>query len=334
MPIRIPAAVPPFQADVAFVDDEQAVLDGLRRALIQEGVGWNMSFFDNPRAALESAELLSCTVIVSDLRMPELSGLHLLERLRARGAMAQSIILTGTGDMGSALEAINSLRVFRYYTKPCPPSRLIEGISDAIRHRQDVGLPKAVTDRLAVGILAVDSSKRIVFMNRVGGRLVAGGDVIVTDAAGRCRGGTPQQSAALHRCLGEVMRTGEPAIMVMTNAAGERRYSVLIDRGGMGHSESVLLFVRDIDRHPVPSEDVLRRLFDFSGSEAKLAHGLASGQDLKEVAETMGVTIQTARTYLKNLFGKTGTNRQAELVRVLIMAAPPVWSADDPAAPS
>ncbi|TAN70889.1 MAG: response regulator, partial [Magnetospirillum sp.] len=312
--------------EVLFVDDERSVLDGIRRALVEKAVDWEMAFFDDPRAVLDAPQALSCKVIVTDLRMPDMNGLDLLEQLRARGMSAEAIILTGTGDMASALEAINTLRVFRYYTKPCPSSRLIEGIADAIRHRDGASVPTVVADRLPLGILALDGVKRIGFMNKEGAKLVAAGTVLFADAAGRCRASTPQQTALLHRSIDKVLKEGESAVIAMTDVGGERRYSCLIDLDGRDRSDSVLLFVRDIDRYPVPSVDTLKRLFDFSGSEAKLAYELAAGFDIKDAAERVNISVLTARTYLKTLFGKTRTNRQAELVRLLVTAMPSMLS--------
>ncbi len=322
----------PSRPQVLFVDDETIVLDGIRRALMEKDVDWDIAFFDDPCALLDQPQVLSCSVVVTDLRMPVLSGLELLARLRALGMTAEVIILTGTGDMTSALEAINTLRVFRYYTKPCPSSRLIEGISDAISHRNGIAVPAVVADRLPIGILEVDAAKRVGFMNREGAKLVAGGNVLVADAGGRCRAATPQQTARLHRAIDLVLQEGEPTVVTVTDAGGEGRYSVLIEPDGKARRDSVLLFVRDIDHCPLPSVDTLKRLFDLSGSEARLAYELAAGFDIKDAAERMNISVLTARSYLKIVFGKTRTNRQADLVRVLVTALPPMLS--DGAGPS
>lgn len=309
---------------VVFIDDEPEVLDGIRRALIEQDVDWDIAFFSDPRAAADAPEALSCTVIVTDLRMPGMNGLELLERLRAKGMSGEAIILTGTGDMASALEAINALRVFRYYTKPCPSSRLVDGIADAIRHRQGISVPAAVADSLPLGIFALDAERRIGFMNKEGAKLVAANTAFVTDAAGRCRASTAKQTAQLYRAIDKVLKDGGAAVVAITDAAGERRFSVLIDQDRKGRPDSVLLFVRDIDRCPVPSADTLRQLFSLSGSEARLAYELAAGFDLKEAARHMNITIETARSYLKILFGKTRTNRQAELVKIIVTAVAPL----------
>jgi len=67
----------------------------------------------------------------------------------------------------------------------------------------------------------------------------------------------------------------------------------------------------------VPSDAVLRGLFDLTAAEAGLAAGLASGLSLAEVAARRGIAIATARTHLAQTFRKTGTSHQAQLVALL-----------------
>jgi DNA-binding CsgD family transcriptional regulator len=63
--------------------------------------------------------------------------------------------------------------------------------------------------------------------------------------------------------------------------------------------------------------EVLQLLANLTGTEAKLALGLASGQTLGQYCNETGIQISTARGYLKQVFLKTGTNRQSDLVGLL-----------------
>jgi DNA-binding CsgD family transcriptional regulator len=62
---------------------------------------------------------------------------------------------------------------------------------------------------------------------------------------------------------------------------------------------------------------ILKTLFDLAPAEARLAAGLASGKSLKVVAAQQGIQTSSARTYLAQIFRKTGTHRQSELVALL-----------------
>jgi DNA-binding CsgD family transcriptional regulator len=63
-----------------------------------------------------------------------------------------------------------------------------------------------------------------------------------------------------------------------------------------------------------PPAEALRGLYHLTPAEARLAHALCDGLNLREAAEALGITYGTARTRLKAVFGKTGTHRQATLI--------------------
>lgn len=65
---------------------------------------------------------------------------------------------------------------------------------------------------------------------------------------------------------------------------------------------------------------LLRATYDCTAREATLAGALADGCTLTEAATMLGISIHTARTHLKRVFRKTGTNRQAELLRLVLLA--------------
>ena len=77
----------------------------------------------------------------------------------------------------------------------------------------------------------------------------------------------------------------------------------------------VLLF--DPDREVVPPTESLQTLHGPTRAEAELVAGLLRGERLEDYAERAGITLNTARTHLKSVFGKTDTHRQAELIRLL-----------------
>ena len=64
--------------------------------------------------------------------------------------------------------------------------------------------------------------------------------------------------------------------------------------------------------------DRLHRRFGLTPSEGQLAVHLATGETLRMASSTLGITYETARTQLKTVFAKTRTNRQTELVVVIL----------------
>jgi DNA-binding CsgD family transcriptional regulator len=73
--------------------------------------------------------------------------------------------------------------------------------------------------------------------------------------------------------------------------------------------------------------DLLQCHFGLTPAEARLALHLVAGETLRSAAVKLSITYETARTHLKNIFNKTGTCRQAELVVVVVTALPQLrWS--------
>lgn len=86
---------------------------------------------------------------------------------------------------------------------------------------------------------------------------------------------------------------------------------------------SVILHLSGIDDRST-LESVVARLFGLTASEALLATRLADGLTISEAAAELGLTESSARTYSKRVFAKTGTNRQAELVRLVLKSVAPL----------
>lgn len=78
-----------------------------------------------------------------------------------------------------------------------------------------------------------------------------------------------------------------------------------------------ILVISDVTEAKARTEADLQSLFGLTPAEARLAAALCSGKDLGQVARAFGVGTATLRSHLKNVFGKTGTGRQAELVAML-----------------
>jgi DNA-binding CsgD family transcriptional regulator len=79
-----------------------------------------------------------------------------------------------------------------------------------------------------------------------------------------------------------------------------------------------VIVISDSESGPRPAAEALQRLFYLTPSQARLAAALAGGKRLAEYARDARVTEGTARQQLKDLFSRTGTRRQAELVRLLL----------------
>jgi DNA-binding CsgD family transcriptional regulator len=98
---------------------------------------------------------------------------------------------------------------------------------------------------------------------------------------------------------------------------------VASSRPASGGRTAAVVFITDPDRVPDRKARELEHLLELTPAEARLAKSLAEGKTISQFAEGARVSMNTARSHLKRIFAKTGVSRQAELVRLVLMTAPP-----------
>lgn len=87
-----------------------------------------------------------------------------------------------------------------------------------------------------------------------------------------------------------------------------------VQRGAGAPVPAALLFLRDPEWPSGLAAEPLRELFGLTAAEATIVSHLIRGRSLAEIATRHNLSLNTVRTHLKNIFAKTGTNRQTELV--------------------
>ncbi|NMC21575.1 MAG: HDOD domain-containing protein, partial [Thermogutta sp.] len=107
---------------IFFVDDEQKVVDGLRRMLRAMRDEWEMSFFSSGPAALEAMAVCRPDIVVSDMRMPGMNGAEFLGEVRRRHPGTVRLILSGQCDRDAVLDAAGPAHQF--LSKPCSAETL------------------------------------------------------------------------------------------------------------------------------------------------------------------------------------------------------------------
>jgi two-component system response regulator FixJ len=118
---------------IALVDDDEAVLDALR--LYFATTGHDVACFGDATTLLRSLTAgLRPDCIVSDIRMPGVSGLDLQRELADRKSPAPLILITGHGDIDMAVAAIKA-GAHDFIEKPFDEERLLESIENAVSRR-------------------------------------------------------------------------------------------------------------------------------------------------------------------------------------------------------
>ena len=100
---------------ILFVDDEERIL---RSLALQFRRQYQVLTESDPRRALERLKREPVHILVSDQRMPQMSGTELLAQAREVAPETLRILLTGYSDLNAAVEALNGGGIFRYLTKP------------------------------------------------------------------------------------------------------------------------------------------------------------------------------------------------------------------------
>jgi HD-like signal output (HDOD) protein len=107
---------------ILFVDDETMVLDGLRRMLRTERDEWDFYFANSGKEALEMMSQEPFDVIVSDMRMPGIDGVHLLNEIKALYPRMIRVALSGQTSKESVIRSVGPIH--HYLAKPCHGERL------------------------------------------------------------------------------------------------------------------------------------------------------------------------------------------------------------------
>jgi len=118
---------------ILLVDDEPLVTEALKRALRKEPY-----LVLNARSAAEALRILEkhpVDVVVSDERMPGMTGSEFLAVVCRKYPETMRIILTGHADLESALRAINEGHVYRFLRKPCNEAELIHTLRQAVQQK-------------------------------------------------------------------------------------------------------------------------------------------------------------------------------------------------------
>jgi DNA-binding CsgD family transcriptional regulator/PAS domain-containing protein len=187
-----------------------------------------------------------------------------------------------------------------------------------------------VMDRVPAGMLLLDENGRVVFRNHSADRILARNDGLgLVD--GMLHAENADADATLHRFIAEVVASppGSAAggATVVPRSDAPVPYPVSVSRLLPGETVRFAVaaaIVNDPDSGSEPAAELMRSLHGLTGAEAELVELLARGYSMEEAAGRRGVSIHTARSQLKQVFQKTGTSRQGELIQLVLRCFVPM----------
>ncbi len=185
-----------------------------------------------------------------------------------------------------------------------------------------------VIDRLPAGVLLLDASRRVVSTNRSADRILALKDGFEIGRSGP-RAALPRDNDSLVRLISSVLdpepgeKTQAGGFTAVTRPSGKRSFvamvTPLLAAVGTPGDAVAIIFIADPEAAGQASKtEVLEKVYQLTHAEADLLRLLSSGYPLEEAAAKRATTMNTARAQLKQVFAKTDTRRQAELLRLVL----------------
>jgi len=127
-PVPSNSAAVTSKRPILVVDDEPEMLYSLKNLLRREFEVYTAKSGEEGMKILQEHEI---HLVMTDQRMPQMSGVELLHRMKSEFPGAMRLIFTGYADIKTVIDAINHGNVFRYITKPWDPEDLLKSLRDA-----------------------------------------------------------------------------------------------------------------------------------------------------------------------------------------------------------
>lgn len=196
------------------------------------------------------------------------------------------------------------------------------------------GATNRMLDTVPLGVILANAGSRVLHTNRMADDILAQNDGLTTDRTGLCTS-VPKETARLRKVIGQVAAAGDqpnrtPVGVIRVERPSMARAWLLVvvpvdtTKQDEGAAQMAAVFVSDGDRAPEIPPEVLERLFGVTPAESRLLVALVDGFSLDEAAEQFKVSKNTLRNQLNQIFRKTETSKQSELVRMVLTSPAPV----------
>jgi DNA-binding CsgD family transcriptional regulator/PAS domain-containing protein len=184
-------------------------------------------------------------------------------------------------------------------------------------------------DTLGIGVVLADAEAHIIFGNPAAERLLVRHKGLSV-RQGLLVGSSPRSTDGLRALIKNAAMTGvhreQSSGGLWISETEVRPLSLLVcplySPGALLPIDRVdgcaLLLINDPDRAIKPPPGELARIYGLTGAETKLLCAILGGQRLAEYAHRASITMNTVKTYMKNILGKTGTERQGDLLRIVM----------------
>lgn len=134
---------------ILLIDDEPHVLSAIKRLLRASfGTRIAVEVFSQPELALRRVHEAAFDVVMSDYRMPGMSGIEVLRHVRQVQPHAVRMILSATSDFAIIQQAINEVEVYRFLAKPWNEDDLMHQIQGALARADEASAERKLADAM------------------------------------------------------------------------------------------------------------------------------------------------------------------------------------------
>jgi DNA-binding NarL/FixJ family response regulator len=183
----------------------------------------------------------------------------------------------------------------------------------------------AVLNRLPIGVILVTADSKILFFNGKAKSYLEKSDGLVAGPDRICHATLPGENKAFTKLLSDTLssshegnKDGDFAIS-LTRLDSDSPLNVMVAPIGTGIAgRGAVLFVSDPAEPVELSVETICKLYSLTPAEGRLALGLTNGYKLDDLADQWGVSMHTVRSQLRQVFRKTDTSRQSELVKLIL----------------
>jgi len=286
------------------------------------------------------------SLIIADLNMPGMAGLDGIRAVQGKRPEVPIVIISAT-ESQKAISKTLQCGVAGYMFKSFSQAQMRGALEtvlngdtfipeasnqmfsdDEFSDARTVDYGAAALNRLPMGVVIVDKNASVLFMNNSASEIFARNDGVDVGPTSVFRTSRVVETKHLHALIADAAvdlgggEDREGGAMTVSRPSYKRAFSLLVmplpDEDMQRDHGNVAIFINDPEMHNEPPTNVLARLYGLTDAEARLLQGLIVGKKLETFAEEVGVSMNTVRSHLKQVFRKTGTNRQPELVSLVM----------------
>jgi len=287
------------------------------------------------------------SLVVADLNMPGMAGLDGIRAVQSKRPEVPIVIISAT-ESQKAINKTLECGVAGYMFKSFSQQQMLGALetvlegetfvpeantqmfsSDEFADDKKMDFGAAALNRLPMGVVIAEKTAQVLFMNNAASDIFALSDGVDVGPTGVFRTAKVAETKHLHAMVADAAidlgdgEEREGGAMTVSRPSYKRSFTLLVvplpDADDVSSDEgNVAIFINDPEMHNEPPTNVLARLYGLTDAEARLLQSLIVGKKLETVAEEAGVSMNTIRSHLKQVFRKTGTNRQPELVSLVM----------------